>query len=451
MLGRGVAHVVEGDPTSVFERLRPVLAGADLAFGNLESPLTDRPHLVGEYALEADPAAAGLLAGAGFDVMSIANNHATDAGPDTVSDTIDALAATGLLSAGGGPSAAAAAEPLVIGIGGTIVGVVAFDNAGGVAATGATAGVNPWDVEAARLLVTELRREVDVVVVSLHGGVEYLPRPDPALAHITELLAEWGADVVWAHGAHVMYPVDISGHGERTSVVAAGLGNALFDQRMPQTRVGSVLEVLADSEGIVAMRTGRLTIDAGRSTFDGWDDPIGDAVALDADWWTPVRTWTPADRPTPTWEANPLPDHADEVARSIGDVTGTGVTDIVLASRRPATAEPAHDALPDVDWFDARGRTAHLGIYTSEGRLRWGSALMLRPVEAISVCDGSMALGFTTMDDSTIASGGAWFWDGFGFRTAAVLPGAATPTCADIDHDGRADPVLADRQITEND
>ncbi len=446
MLGRGVAPVVTGDPSSIFEHLRPAIAGADVAFANLESPLTDRPHLAGEFALEADPASAWLLAGAGFDVAGVANNHATDGGPDTVIDTLAALASAGLVGVGGGRTAGAAAEPLVLDVGGVTIGVVAFDNAGGGPATATTAGVNAWNVDAARAIVTELRRTVDIVVVGLHGGVEYLPRPDPALAHAVDLLAEWGADVVWGHGAHVVYPVTTSESGGRTSVVAPGLGNALFDQRMPRTRVGSVLEVLADHDGVMAMRTGRIEIDAGRSTFVGWDDPLGDAVALDADWWAPVRPWSPAERSAQSWGDNPLPAGADEVARSIGDVTGTGVTDIVLASRRPAGAEPAHDALPDVDWFDAQGRTAHIGVYTGEGRLRWGAALMFQPVDAISVCDGSMALGFTTMGDPAIGSGGAWFWDGFGFRTAPVLPGAANPTCADIDHDGRADPVLADRQ-----
>ena len=451
MLGRGVAPVVAGDPSSVFERLRPVLVAADLAFANLESPLTTRPHVVGEYALEADPAAAHLLAGAGFDILGIANNHATDGGPDTVLDTLSALDDAGLHGVGGGAGADDAGAALVTEVDGITVGALALDLAGGRAATSTTAGVNGWDAEAARSSVTELRRTVDIVVVGLHGGVEYLTRPDPVLAHVTRLLADWGADVVWGHGAHVVYPVEAHRGPTRTSVIAPGLGNALFDQSWPRTRVGSVLEVMADEDGIVAMRTGRLSIDAGRSTFEGWDDPIGDAVALDADWWTPVRAWTPAARPTPTWGPSPLPARADEVARSIGDVTGTGETDLVVASRRPATAEPAHDALPEVDWFDAQGRTAHLGVYTGEGRLRWGSALMLRPVDAISVCDGSIALGFTTMDDSGIAGGGAWFWDGFGFRTASVLPGATTPTCADIDQDGRADPVLADRLVTEND
>ena len=135
MLGRNVAPVVTSDPASVFERLRPALVGADVAFANLESPLTDRPHLRGEFALEAAPSAATLLAGAGFDVLGLANNHATDAGLDTVLDSIAALEAAGLAWVGAGADAERAIAPLIVGSSGVRVGVLAFDMSGGLAAT----------------------------------------------------------------------------------------------------------------------------------------------------------------------------------------------------------------------------------------------------------------------------------------------------------------------------
>ena len=91
---------------------------------------------------------------------------------------------------------------------------------------------------------------------------------------------------------------------------------------------------------------------------------LGDALALDADWWTPVRAWIATRRPRQQWGANPLPDHADEVTRSIGDITGTGVADIVLASRRPGTAGPFNDRFAEFAWCEAQGRTPHLGVYT---------------------------------------------------------------------------------------
>ncbi|HEX4983252.1 MAG TPA: CapA family protein, partial [Ilumatobacteraceae bacterium] len=353
----------------------------------------------------------------------------------------------GLRGVGGGATTADAAEPLVIDVAGVRVGITAFDVSGGAPATAVTAGVNRWDAGHAREAVTALRSKVDVVVVGLHAGVEYLPRPDPSLAHIVGLLADWGTDIVWGHGAHVQYPVEVRLAAERSSVMAAGLGNTLFDQRWPRTREGTVLEVLIDHDGVIAMRTGVVRSDAGRAVFEGWDEPVGDAVAIDGDWWAPVRPWVAAgvESADVAGIEPSLPAASVEVVRAVGDVTGTGEVDVVTAYRRPATPRPVHAAFPEVSWIDGDGRSAHLAVYTGTGRLRWGAGALFRPVGGIAVCTGSMALGFTTLDDPATVAGGAWTWDGFGFRTAPVLPGPATPACADVDHDGRSDPVLTAR------
>ncbi len=311
-----------------------------------------------------------------------------------------------------------------------------------------TAGVNRWDLDLARSAVTDLRERVDVVVVGVHGGVEYLRRPDPVLAHVTGLLADWGADIVWGHGAHVAYPVEVRHGTARAAVVAPGLGNALFDQRLPGTDLGTALEVLVDRDGAIAMRTGRIDIDAGRSAFAGWDDPGGDAVALDGDWWTPVRPWEPVPPdPAPTDVRLPAPAgvrRCRPLARRHHRYRRGRCRDLLPSARFPSSRCTTRS--PTSVWVDELGRSAHLAVYTAAGRMRWGAAFMLQPVGAIAVCDGSMALGFTRIDDEAVVAGGAWRWDGFGFRTSPILQGAATPTCADIDHDGHADPVLTARR-----
>lgn len=86
MLGRGVAPIAAADAEGMFRDVRHVVRGADLAMVNLESPLTRRPHTAANpHALEADPALADLVAAAGFNVLSLANNHAGDAGRTTSS------------------------------------------------------------------------------------------------------------------------------------------------------------------------------------------------------------------------------------------------------------------------------------------------------------------------------------------------------------------------------
>jgi poly-gamma-glutamate capsule biosynthesis protein CapA/YwtB (metallophosphatase superfamily) len=115
MLGRGVAEVAASDPFGVFGDVRAEVQSADIAVANLESPLTSRPHVADTpNALEADPGTAGLVADAGFEAMSVANNHAGDAGLDGFSDTLGALGHAGILPVGGGPDAQHALGPTIV-------------------------------------------------------------------------------------------------------------------------------------------------------------------------------------------------------------------------------------------------------------------------------------------------------------------------------------------------
>lgn len=447
MLGRAVAEVAEAEPESVFEQLRPVLAAADLVLVNLESPLTSRPHLTAGYALEADPAVALLLASAGIDIVDLANNHAMDAGPYTVSDTMAAVESVGLRTVGAGADAASAAQPLIETIGDLTIGIVAFDLSGGLPAGASTAGVNAWRPDPARQVVTELRSRVDLVVVGVHGGVEYLPQPDPVLRRVTRQLAEWGADVVWAHGAHVDYPVQVV-RGDRSAVIAPGLGNALFDQRMPGTDSGQVLELLVDADGALAMRTGRVLMEAGRTSFGGWDEPDGDAVALQGEWWTPLRSFdnrTAGNCSTLDVDAivRRLPTGSVIIDSDCGEVSVVDSDELVVAYRRPTTPELLQNAFPGHRWADSDGRGAHLAVMSSDGRMVWGAATLLQPIQTVTACSGALAVGYTTLDDSTVIAAGAWTWSGFGFRTSTALAGPASIGCADIDHDGLTEPVVS--------
>ena len=127
MMGRGVASVMESEPDEVFAGVRHLLAAADVVGGNLESPLTNLPHVsANENALEADPASAEVLAAAGFDVMSLPNNHSTDAGTQGLVDTLDAIETAGMLTVGAGADEFEAHSPLIIADDLT-VGFLAYD------------------------------------------------------------------------------------------------------------------------------------------------------------------------------------------------------------------------------------------------------------------------------------------------------------------------------------
>lgn len=448
MLGRGVAPIVRSEPAGVFEDVRHLVSEADAAAANLESPLTLRPHLAtNPFALEADPAAAGSLATAGFDLIGIANNHAGDAGRLSILDTIEAVTAAGMTPVGGGDNIDDAFAVRVIERNSVHIGFLAIDAT--LAGTGATAdhpGIASWDENRVQTVIESIRPQVDLLVVGVHGGVEYYRETDPGMAVLAERLAGWGVDVVWGHGPHVIQPVfETPGVGDRTTVIATSLGNFLFDQSGVGTRQGAVLEVLADRRGVIAYRIGTTEHRDRRVHFEEWALPEGDAVLLGLEWWNLVRV--PAVEPTGS--AGPVVDGFTGgliVDAAIGDATGDGRDEVVISHRHAYRENEVNTQYPERQWADALGMSAHLGVYRSDDlREVWVAGTLFRPVARLAVCDGSVALAFDSLDDGAIVATSGWVWQRFGFAVPAELTGTGTPVCIDVDGDGRLDPVIVDR------
>jgi poly-gamma-glutamate synthesis protein (capsule biosynthesis protein) len=438
MLGRGVGPVAAADPEGLFAGVRSTIRNADVAFLNLESPLTTLPHIVANpNDLRADPALAEAVVGAGFDVANLANNHAGDAGPEGLAETVEALAVAGAAALGGAPDQSAIH---VIEVNGLTIGSTAFTMTG---SEGMSSSGTLWSEPEAERIVRDLAAVSDVVVVSLHGGSEVIPVADKAISHIAEHLAEWGADVVWGHGPHVPHPVlTLDQSGGNAAVIATSLGNFLFDQHFAPTQTGLILEVIVDAEGVVAYRVGEADH---RDLVVGapvWRLPKGDAVLFGTEWWTPTMPPTPD--PTRPAETSSFA-FGDVVAAAWGDVTGDGADDLVVAYRHPFRETPLNRLYPDRVWADAAGRSAHLGLFTPTGDPIWGAGTLADPIDVIAPCDGAVGVVYGSFDGAVVGTG-ALRWQGFGLFDVPVLPGAGFPGCADIDGDGTREVVISSRR-----
>ena len=103
MLGRGIRPIRRQLGNAYpMAPVAPIIHGADLSFANLESPLTVLAYFRGGFNLHAEPAAAEALTLAGFDWVSVANNHSGDHGRGGMVDTLNALRAQNIAWAGGG-------------------------------------------------------------------------------------------------------------------------------------------------------------------------------------------------------------------------------------------------------------------------------------------------------------------------------------------------------------
>lgn len=213
----------------VFDLIRPWVQGVDLAICNLESPLTLRPATAKKaYPMTMPPARLAWLVGAGFDVVTLANNHTGDAGPDGVADTIAALEAARAERGGDlwwtGLGTDYGRAGLVVTPPGKSLRVAVL-----ALGVGSIPLVTPWPKTSAdrrRLLARAraLAAESDLLIASLHGGSEYRHELDPMVASLSRALVDAGADVVVAHHPHVIRGIERRGAG----LLLHGVGNLAF-------------------------------------------------------------------------------------------------------------------------------------------------------------------------------------------------------------------------------
>ena len=110
-----------------FEDVTAITGAADVLFANYEMPLSTRGQPIEKLAnIRADPAIAPDIGRLGLDVVSLANNHMMDYGPEAMADTIACLDAQGIAHVGAGPTIAQAAEPVIVDIRGRTIGFLAF-------------------------------------------------------------------------------------------------------------------------------------------------------------------------------------------------------------------------------------------------------------------------------------------------------------------------------------
>ena len=257
MLDRGVEYMVnkygEGDFKFPFLKIASLLSQADLVFGNLESVISDKGYNVGSaYSFRANPKAIDGLKFAGFDIVNLAHNHAFDYTTLALQDTMALLATSGIDFVGAGASDKRAFGIVVKETKETKIGFLGFANVGPRAwrAQNNTTGI-AWVEKADFLFLSEavkqVKAQVDILVVSLHAGVEYSKTPDAFQQEFAKLCIDSGADLILGHHPHVIQPLEKYNNGW----VAYSLGNFIFDQAFSkETMQGGLLEVFIENKKI---------------------------------------------------------------------------------------------------------------------------------------------------------------------------------------------------------
>jgi poly-gamma-glutamate synthesis protein (capsule biosynthesis protein) len=235
LLDRGVRAAADasGDSAWSFRNLGPLLAGADVVVANLECPLTSSDALIfKQFMFRGDPSMARRMREAGFTALSLANNHAYDAGRPGFVETIHHLEAAGILPLGGGNDQEEAYRARIVRTRAGTVALLAFADLPleGLMPIDSLPGPARFEPERAVAAVRAARSEADWVVVSMHWGLEYARAPAPRQEEVAQLLAREGVDVILGQHPHVLEPVERIGR----TLVFYSLGNLVFDSPLPE-------------------------------------------------------------------------------------------------------------------------------------------------------------------------------------------------------------------------
>lgn len=217
--------------------------GTDIRFVNLETSITAGsqpwPGLTASGTAPAKevhyrmaPANVGCLSVAGLDAVTLANNHVLDFGSAGLIDTLDSLGRAGIGVTGAGRDAREAARPAIVGEHPRVVVVGVGMVSSGIppqwSATSDGPGVDVVDEEHSDGVlerVAKVRRDGDIVVVSVHWGSNWgyhVPAAQTAFAH---RLVDGGVAVVHGHSSHHPRPVEVY----RDRLILYGCGDLIDD------------------------------------------------------------------------------------------------------------------------------------------------------------------------------------------------------------------------------
>ncbi len=210
-----------------FGEVRHLLQDKDVLFGNLETTLSDTGDPAEKHhVIFTCPDAARHLAKAGFDVMSVANNHSGDLGAEGFKNTLKALESRGILAIGGSATEGRQ-EPVTLEKNGISIGFAGYTI--GKLAISREVSVNRLVEEDIFRDIASLKGRCDHIAISLHWGTEMAYYPSPEQIDLAHRLIDAGATLILGHHSHTMQAIERY-HG---GLIAYSLGMFQFEPRWP--------------------------------------------------------------------------------------------------------------------------------------------------------------------------------------------------------------------------
>ncbi|MBN2061013.1 MAG: CapA family protein [Deltaproteobacteria bacterium] len=238
LLGTGDLLVDRERPETIFQHVKNVLCSADITFGNSEQTYAEGGYLIRGHGTNSESRNLSAVRSAGFDVISLANNHTLDWGREVLLETMAFMEKTGLPYVGVGKNIKEARRPVILERKGTKVGFLAYSSVHpkGFEATENSPGLTPvrvWTIyeqtdyqpgtppriitipyeEDLRAMVEDIQKiksHADIVVVSMHWGIHVIPRVIPMYCFtVGHAAIDAGADMILGCHPHICKGIEM--------------------------------------------------------------------------------------------------------------------------------------------------------------------------------------------------------------------------------------------------
>ncbi len=237
------------DYTSCYQFVKPYLASADIAIGNLELTLAGPPYK-GYPAFSSPDQLLLTLKEAGFDVLVTANNHSCDKGKRGIERTIEMLDSLNIPHTGTFTDEASKLNdyPLMLSKNGFKLALLNYTyGTNGIAVPSPTI-VNPIDtVQMAKDIAKAKRDSADIIISFMHWGSEYQSQPNAYQKRVTQFLFDKGVTLVIGAHPHVLQPMEFD--TTKQQLVVYSLGNFVSGQRDRYKNGGAMVRIELSKSG----------------------------------------------------------------------------------------------------------------------------------------------------------------------------------------------------------
>lgn len=218
------------DYQSVFNDILPIIKESDFSITNLESPLIDEGTPIAKTGpnLKASPKSIKALKYAGFDMVTLANNHIMDYGKEGLFSTMDLCEKENIGYVGAGKNLEEAQQIKYVTLQEKIVALISVCENEWSTTQGENAGANPLNEVLLYYQIQEAKTKSDYLIVFIHGGHELYEYPSPRMKRLYRWFVDLGADAVVGHHTHCFCGYEVY----NGKPIFYSLGNFVFDRNV---------------------------------------------------------------------------------------------------------------------------------------------------------------------------------------------------------------------------